>query len=160
MNLEQAARFVLRTVESDDTLGEYDHAIACLRAAVLQLDLYAVTAERDMLQEQNERLQQALERTVYDRDRLSIENVQLRESARLSKAAQRDAQNGYASERLAATIGYTHERGVRTATAWQCARCKQYTAPSDSMPSVCEQCEELIASDYGSQSDEFPLNCF
>lgn len=55
--------------------------------------------------------------------------------------------NGYASERLAATNGYTSERGVRTATAWQCARCKQYTAPSESMPSLCESCEDLVTSE-------------
>lgn len=110
MNLEQAARFVLRTVESDDTLGEYDHAIACLRAAVLQLDLYAVTTERDMLQE---RAEKAAERLGYDKEQLQSLYNQAREELRLSRAAQRDAQNGYipiirdsgdyAAERLGST---------------------------------------------------------
>lgn len=98
-DLLRAARFVLRTAESDD-LNLADHAIAALRAAVLTLDLAAVTRERDEALCRAEWAEAAVAR-----QRADIEH--LHEQLRLARRAQETRQhvdgllNGYASEREA-----------------------------------------------------------
>lgn len=144
-NLLVAARRLIRVayepadelLSEDDNWDQVSYAMALLRCQVQAVDLEAITAERDALQEHTAHLQQALERTGHDREQLQSINAELRERLVLSQHAARHAQSNYASERIVAT------NGVRVGNAWQCFRCGEYTCPSETNTELCESCEIL-----------------